>query len=137
MTPSDPFLVRHRRWMLVVLIFFWLLAAALTHIPIPEIPSELDVGDKWVHKIGFAGLASLLMAALLAYRWSRTRRLLLIPLALAVYGALDELTQPSCGRARDFNDWRSDMIGMAVALLVWEAALFVIGRLRPAVKNRD
>jgi VanZ family protein len=133
MTPVE-LLVRHRKIMLGALIFFWALALTLTHWPCLEIPSEVDVGDKWLHRTGFAGLTSLLMLTLVAYQWKRSLRLLLIPCTLAVYGVLDELTQPWFGRTCDIvgwkSDWMSDVLGMIVTLATWEVAIYIVERLR-------
>jgi VanZ family protein len=42
---------------------------------------------------------------------------------IAVYGAVDELTQPWAGRFCDLNDWLADIgggaIGLALAWVVW------------------
>ena len=130
MAHPELLLVRHRKAMLGILIFFWALALTLTHWPCLEIPSELDVGDKWMHRVGFAGLTSLLVLTLLAYQWKRPRRLLLVPCTLAIYGALDELTQPWFGRTCDLADWKADMIGLALTLAAWEVAIYLIERLR-------
>jgi VanZ family protein len=86
--------------------------------------------DKVVHfgiYFGLAGLVALVLA------WRSTDRSLRTGLSagwyatiaafVAVFAALDELTQPWTGRDRDVNDWLADMAGMAVGLIVFAALM--------------
>lgn len=79
------------------------------------------LGDKRMHLIGYFFLA------LLVWKWAETtwkevgphffwRALLL----LALYGALDEATQPFFGRDAGVFDWLYDLLGAGGALLLME-----------------
>lgn len=118
--------------MLAILVVAWLTAFTLTHIPMPQMPEGVEVSDKTLHIVGFAGLTTLFVLTMLAYGVRRPRRLLCAVIVLPLYAALDERTQPWCNRTCDFRDWASDMLGMLVMLGVVETALFLLERLRRA-----
>lgn len=116
-------MTRHRRAMLIILVIAWLGAVTSTHIPLPEIPPEMNVGDKTLHEVGFAGLTTLLVLTLLAWRTRRIRRIVLTLTVLPAYAALDELTQPYFHRSCDIHDWLSDLAGILIALAAWETIM--------------
>ena len=110
-------------------IFCGCLAAAFvtTHLP-PSAASIPRVSDKPLHFLGF-----IIIGGLLAWRnsaasdrkaWSK-----LPPAcaALALYAAIDELTQPPFGRDCEFYDWLADCGGGAAGLIL---GALVAGRAR-------
>jgi len=101
------------RWIsLVALVFYWLALAVATHVPkSPEIP--LEQGDKLVHCAAFAVLTLLAAVCWRAWR-SPLRKLDLLWLfaVIALYAALDEMTQTAFGRRADLIDWYADAIGI-------------------------
>jgi VanZ family protein len=106
--------VKRRLWT-GVLAAYWLTLFVATHIPrAPEIP--LENGDKLVHFSAYAMLALLAAACWSCYRPLKWRGLLLIVLAISVYGALDELTQIPVGRTADWRDWVTDVLGAGAAV---------------------
>jgi len=55
-----------------------------------------------------------------------------VSIAAAAYGAFDELTQPLFGRSASWGDWLADMVGAAVAVIVFEAVLSMRARRKPS-----
>jgi len=80
-------------------------------------PFGLVGPDKWLHAAGYAVLAALVAAAVLA----RTRRRHLVVLVAVVgYGALVELLQiPVAGRSGDPMDALANAVGAALGLALW------------------
>jgi VanZ family protein len=113
---------RRRRTVLIVTICLWIGAFVLTHIP--KVPSALaEAGDVALHTVGFWGLASWFLLTLAGYRVRTFWRVLIVLAVMAVYAALDEHTQPFFGRTCDLLDWENDMIGTAIAVVMWEIIL--------------
>ena len=79
-----------------------------------------DGSDKLVHMAAFAGLA-----ALVAITWQlaagqlNRRHLIAVWLAVALYAALDEWTQPLFGRDASLGDWTADVVGALIALILF------------------
>lgn len=91
-------------------------------------PGWIDVphADKIVHAVFYAVLGFLLSATLHAYR-ARSGGVPVRSASFvgrtafgiaAVYGALDELTQPLTGRHCDVWDYATDLIGVAIGITV-------------------
>ena len=126
----DGLLLRRPR---IVLAGYWLFCMIVTHVP-PIFAKEdgpreerLIGIDKVAHFVGYAGLAFVLMNALVRsnsmHAEARTsdsgvgkRSILLTLLICAVYGIIDELTQPPFGRTADPADWVADVIGAVVGI---------------------
>lgn len=105
---------------------YWVAAFTITHIPPlrpynPDALPRLIPLDKIVHVGGFAILAWLLMN-LLTRRIGTIWSILLTVLLCAIYGVVDELTQPLFNRTADIWDWVADMAGCGVGL-----AFFLFG----------
>ncbi|HKQ47021.1 MAG TPA: VanZ family protein [Phycisphaerae bacterium] len=80
----------------------------------PDIPL---VDDKVLHFLGFTVLGALLVWRLGRHpRRPTVRNLLPWYLALILYGAFDEITQPPFGRDCEFLDWLADCCGAAVGV---------------------
>lgn len=110
-----------------------LIAVCLTHMPKP--PSNLEpVGDKSLHMIGYGFYAAVIYVACII-TWPQRRGFpLIVMLILAVWAALDEITQPWFHRTCDIMDWRADMIGALVAVALLSGLRWVTtrGRLQAA-----
>jgi len=106
------------RWLLVcALVAYWLAMFTGTHLP--RIPQALaDQGDKVLHICGYLGLAFLLLAWRATRGTITLRRLGLLLLLIAIYGAFDEVTQPLVGRQCDFSDWVADLFGAVLGILI-------------------
>jgi len=100
---------------------YWLILFAATHLPrdFPAVPPQQRV-DKLVHLAAFA-----LLAWLLATAWQRSAgrltgsHLRAAWLAIVLYAAVDEWTQPWVGRCGSPADWLADATGAAVGLIVF------------------
>jgi VanZ family protein len=120
---------RWYRWMLRALVAYTIAMVLSTHTPIEGDLTESTGwpgADKLAHVGIYCGL-SLLLALVLALRnenrgiraglsraqqaWSAA--------GVAMYAAVDELTQPWTGRQRDLWDWIADVAGMALGLLLF------------------
>ena len=99
---------------------YWLLLFTGTHLPknVPILPGGNI--DKLVHATVYA-----VLAGLLAITWRRSagsltlRHLRWAWIALAIYAALDELTQIPVGRDGDVFDWCADAVGALVGLAIF------------------
>lgn len=118
-----------RRTCLLACIVVWTTEAVLTHIPLPKLPEAVP-GDKTLHVIAYTAIASTLLLALWAYGRPLGRRLLVALLVLAVYGAVDELTQPWGNRHASWLDWLADMGGVGIACGLHVAAEAMVARVR-------
>ena len=131
MTPRPMGGPARRRLLLGACLTIWLAAFVATHLPPRDVP-RTGVGDIYLHAAGFFVLGTLLLLTLAAYGAARPRRAAVALLALAIYAALDEATQPLVGRTAAMSDWLADLAGTAAALLLCEAAL----RLREHKRER-
>lgn len=118
-----------RRLLLWTLIIAWAGAFLASHVPLPRFPPQMP-GDKALHVAGFFVLTSLFLLALASHRLGLDRRLPLTVCAMMLYGALDEITQPLARRTRDLHDWYADVVGVLLAVAVWETLLFILQRTR-------
>ncbi|MFM8634464.1 MAG: VanZ family protein [Planctomycetia bacterium] len=100
-----------------------------THVPRPErFLSRVELSDKILHLVSYCLLASFTaMAVRSAGRWS-TRSALGLAIALAAFGAIDEITQPLFSRRAELLDWAADCAGIAVGIAVVAIASSVWGR---------
>jgi VanZ family protein len=113
-------------------------AAALTgtHLPrIPHIdlPTDIHISDKLAHYTMYSGLTMLAIAVgLSSRRLSRllsgtARRTWIVAAtccALAIYGLVDEATQPWVGRTFDWFDWLANLGGIATAASIMAVLLY-------------
>lgn len=88
-----------------------------THHPRPaELVGPDAPGDKSLHLIAYTVLGALVAAAVASrggWGW-RSAAALLVP--LAIFAALDEVTQPFFGRFADPVDWACDEFGLVVGI---------------------
>ncbi len=105
----------------VALVGFWLTLLVATHVPI-QVPltGEVDNVDKIYHFTAYA-----ILAGLLATTWQMSsgiltaRHLLWVWIAVVLYGAFDEWTQPLVNRECSIWDWVADAAGAATGLLIF------------------
>jgi VanZ family protein len=101
-----------------------------THYSKPEeLLGPNPPSDKTLHVLAY-GLLGLLAAATLAAagRWSRAG-LMSLAVGLAIFAALDELTQPAFGRSAEPLDWVCDLIGLTIGItLVAATRTMLTGR---------
>jgi VanZ family protein len=89
-----------------------LLSLAVLFAPSAEVPSTPPGVDKLVHAALFAALAS-------TGRWAGISRGVLAPL-LVLYAAASEVVQGMIGRDAAVGDWVADVVGLLLALLLWQ-----------------
>lgn len=91
----------------------------LTHIPNDALPKVLqrNMLDKIEHAIAYGLIAILFLCSL--RRPVRRLPVLIVLAALAVVGALDEITQPLVNRYASVGDYVSDLVGIAGACVIF------------------
>jgi hypothetical protein len=89
-----------------------LVSLAVLFAPASDVPASPPGVDKLVHAALFAALA-------LTGRWTGISRTVLVAV-LVLYAALSEVVQAMIGRDAAFGDWLADVVGLLLALLVWE-----------------
>ena len=104
-------------------VFIWVCAVVTTHLPREAVPPS-GLSDKWLHTIGYFVMVAILVATLMTRGLPRRRRLLLLLVAVPLYAAFDEITQPLVGRSASIYDWMMDLFGALLALVAVES--FVI-----------
>lgn len=110
-----------------------------THYPKPqEILLRLGAGgtsDKTQHVVAYAVLGLLAAATLGASgRW-KLGNVLALMAALALFGCVDEVTQPLFARHADALDWLSDCAGILAGVLAAAAGMALFGPRRPGVSG--
>ena len=119
MNPSDDRLRRHRRGVLVVCAALWGAALAVTHLPAGCLP-RTPASDPVLHGAGYFFLSVALWLTLWVYGRPRRLRVAIILLAIPIYAAIDEITQPLVGRHASAADWAADVAGVLAALVLCE-----------------
>jgi VanZ family protein len=105
----------------------WCGAFTLTHLPGQDLPDVLQhTRHEVLHFVGFLGLASAFLAALMAYNMPRGRRLWFMLTVMLTYAAFDEMTQPLTHRHAAVEDWAVDAAGTLTAIFVLEVAISLI-----------
>ena len=111
--------------MACLLVGYWIGMFAGTHVP--KIPQPLDtsIPDKTLHYAAFAGLGFLLAAYRACTIRLGWRDLAVLFGILALYGAMDEITQIPVGRTADVRDWFADLTGATTGLLIFATGDFL------------
>jgi VanZ family protein len=111
-----------RPWRMLLTLLITGGVLGLTHLPVPAIPPMLqDVApDKIEHVVAYGLIAGSFLLSL--RRPVRPALLLLGLAAVAVLGALDEVTQPLVHRTADIRDYFSDLLGLAISCAVFFVA---------------
>ncbi|MBP7051180.1 MAG: VanZ family protein [Phycisphaerae bacterium] len=117
--PSDKTRSGFRRRWLFASLASMALVLVLTHIPQEVMPKVLNrhLLDKVEH-VGAYGLITILFLLSLPNGGSRIPAVVGL-LVLAGVGILDETTQPLVNRIASVGDYASDLIGIALACLVF------------------
>lgn len=118
-----------RRVLLSVCIVLWIAAFTVSHIPADRMP-EMPTSPTSLHVIGFFVLGTALLATLTGYRMRTWRRVVIAAVILACYAAIDEATQPFFNRYGTLEDWQADLLGAAIAIVVWEGGRVLVKLLR-------
>ena len=89
-----------------------LVSLAVLFAPASDVPPSPPGVDKLVHAALFAALA-------VTGRWAGTSRTVLVAV-LVLYAAVSEVVQDLIGRDAAFGDWVADVVGLLLALVLWE-----------------
>ena len=135
MSHSSQTLVRP--WMARVLagatVAYVALLVFATHHPRPEEllgPNPPSV--KTLHFIAYAVLAGLASATWLTAPRTANRGIATLAIALAAFGAVDEITQPFFRRHAEPLDWVYDCIGIAIGIAAVVAVVAIARRVTRA-----
>lgn len=105
-------------WAIAALVTYWAALGIATHIPL-RMAKRVQHGDKLVHLLAYAGLASLLFVVVALFRRLTGKIYVVMFLAIAAYATIDELLQDLVPhRTSDLKDWCADVLGAALSLLL-------------------
>lgn len=120
---------------LVLLVLYWAALAVATHLPAVVVP-QTRLTDKSIHFIAFFGLSLLLGLTLWSRRPWGLRTAGSVVVLIAVYAAVDELTQGLIpGRYPDLRDWYYDLGGAGCAVAVLSVAALLGRNIRPTTRE--
>ena len=106
-----------------------------THHPKPaELVGPGAPGDKTLHLIAYTLLGGAVAAAVASRGGWNWRSAAAVFVALALFAAADEITQPLFGRFADILDWAYDELGLVAGIGAVTAAALLI---RPVVIRRS
>lgn len=119
----NPTIDEHRFWTplrrRVVLIGYVLFLLGGTHWPSEVGGLQTDHLDKVVHFTAYAVLGWLAAWSLRSLRRSPIERIAVVLFAIALFAAVDEITQSYVGRTCDPLDWVADLTGAIVGIAVY------------------
>ncbi|HDZ21778.1 hypothetical protein LCGC14_0454520 [marine sediment metagenome] len=138
MIPPASWVQPFRRPLTVVCAVLWIAAFAATHVSVATIRKAPlpSLGDSVLHLIGYLGLTGALLLTLLAHGRCFRRRTITAVAVMAVYATVDEYTQPLFGREAALAEWSANLVGAALAIVIFELAVWAIGRRHAAKENR-
>jgi VanZ family protein len=103
----------------MVLVAYLLALVASTHWPSELKSIQASYFDKVIHFLAFAVLAWLVAWALRLDKGGSLQTAAVLVFAIAVFAALDEITQPYVGRQCDPLDWVADLAGATAGISVF------------------
>jgi VanZ family protein len=111
-----------------VLAAYWIALVLGTHWPtLPDLGLP-ENSDKVMHFTAYAGLTFLLSMSLFWASRVRWWQWIVLAVGVAIFGGMDELTQPPFGRTADWYDWYADVSGITIGLLLGVAANRILRR---------
>ena len=119
-------LLRRHKYILLILLVYWLGLFVLTHIPIPQLARKSGMSDKVMHGLAYLALVFLWWFSISPYKkvdWGKAR----VWLALAVmvwYSAFDEWLQGLMGRSADVHDFFANLAGVLFGLCILSVLSF-------------
>lgn len=127
-TKRSPWIAR---FLAVATLAFTALLVVATHYPRPEeLLGPNPPSDKTLHLVAYGMLAALATATWLTSRRLAGRSLGGLAIALAVFGGIDEVTQPFFRRSAEPLDWIYDCVGIVIGIAAVAAVAAVIRALR-------
>jgi VanZ family protein len=131
MTPAPKPFVRPwmARLLAVATVAYTGVMVFATHYPRPEeLLGPNAPPDKTLHFVAYAVFAALAAATWLTVRRTAHRSIAPLAIALAGFGAIDEITQPFFRRHADPLDWVYDCIGIAIGIATVVSAVALVRR---------
>jgi len=126
-----PFLARYRKWIVAVVVCYWIAIFVGTHLP--KIPQGIEgVSDKFLHFGAYAGLSGLLALIAAAYGRLSMRLCLKAFVVVVAYGVIDEISQIPVGRDCSVWDWLADIAGSCIGFSCFAVLWALIHRPRAA-----
>ena len=119
-----------RAWAILSLALYWILLFVGTHLP-PKHVQGTQVSDKLLHVLAYAGLAFLTALSFVNLTTRSVLQWLTICSLLAIYAAIDELSQMYVGRSAEWADWIADFTGIVVGLVTCALARALVAVIRP------
>jgi len=115
------------------LFVWWSAAFVATHLPLPEDAPGQSIPhlDKAVHFVIYTGLAFLSLSGIARLRRASVGVVLTLACVLALYGAVDEVSQIPVGRHADPLDWLADLCGIGAGLLLAHLVSMAIPSRKP------
>ena len=96
-----------------------------THLPNVTTVVRVPGVDKLLHFGAYGCQATLAMGVLCVAGRASSKSTVLLIIALACFGGVDEITQPVFGRQAEFLDWVADCVGIVLAVwCVWSFSHF-------------
>lgn len=96
-----------------------------THLPNGTTVVRFPGFDKLLHFGAYGCQATLAMGVLCVVGRASSKSIVLLVVALACFGGIDEITQPVFGRQAEFLDWVADCVGIVLAVwCVWSFSRF-------------
>ncbi|MDA7899253.1 VanZ family protein [Pirellulales bacterium] len=103
-----------------------------THLPNGTTVVRFPGFDKLLHFGAYGCQATLAMGVLCVVGRASSKSIVLLVVALACFGGIDEITQPVFGRQAEFLDWVADCVGIVLA--VW--CVWIFSRFTGAISPR-
>lgn len=121
------------RWAIVPAVSLTAAWAVATHLPDPRrVGIDVGVHDWLAHGAGYAVMAVFWFFTASSYlRMGTLPTAGLVWIGMAVFGAVDECTQPYVGRAAQISDWASDVTGAATGVVFAAGVLQWVRGFRP------
>ncbi|OHB59227.1 MAG: hypothetical protein A2173_09700 [Planctomycetes bacterium RBG_13_44_8b] len=112
---------KERKFLTIILIFYWVGIFFATHIPVPDWTRKMGVSDKIMHFAAYFVLMLLLWLSANFEKkadWKKIRAWLLMGIA-AVYAVFDEGSQYFIkGRSADLYDLLTNLLGVGAAMVL-------------------
>ena len=104
--------------LLVGFVLYSIVLVFATHLPNVNTVVRVPVPgfDKVLHFAAYGCQATLAIGVLCVTGRASFRNIIILIGALALFGGLDEITQPIFGRQAEFLDWVADCVGIALGV---------------------
>ena len=102
--------------LLVGFVLYSIVLVFATHLPNVNTVVRVPGFDKVLHFAAYGCQATLAIGVLCVAGRASLRNIIILVGALALFGGLDEITQPIFRRQAEFLDWVADCVGIALGV---------------------